>query len=154
MKDALVSLLQGITYDAGGGAEPAFANVTDNNVGAFEGDPNVQVLPGALTVDLPTTGQADKTPAYIIRLRVPMEDNNISQSTAFNQMYDLTDLIIDAITQADHDGTLVTAVGALPGINMLNVTATRGDWIDMTSFGGAELICDVNVENYYSRDLQ
>ena len=48
IKDAVISILQAITYDAGGGAEPAFVQVLDNTHDAFDGYPSVRVLPNTL----------------------------------------------------------------------------------------------------------
>lgn len=159
IKNALMAMLTAIQYDAGGGAENAFAQVLDNSRNIFDGYPNAQVLPGDITVERPTTGQADKAPAYIVRIRIPLESLDAAnetrtpdeiQSAAYDQMYDLTDLVIDAVDQADHDASLTDDAGLI-SITMMD--ATRGDWLVVTAADGSVLLCDVNLAVSYSRNL-
>jgi hypothetical protein len=150
IKNALVALVEGIQYDTGSGGGQAFEQVIGSSHAAFEGWPNAQVLPGDVTVEKPTVNQADRTPAYFVRIRLPLEDTQQAQDAAYDQMYDLTDLVIDAVDQADYDGSLQDGTGLI-AITMMN--ATRGDWIIEPSSNGINLVCDVNVQITYSIDL-
>jgi hypothetical protein len=146
IKNALVSVLTAITYND----ESAFTQVLDNSRNVFDSYPNVQVLPGDVSNEKTTTGQTDRTPAYIIRIRIPLEDANQTQSTAYDHMYDLTDLVLDELDTSDHDSTL-NDIDPTLGVYMMD--ATRGDWMVVPSSGGDTLLCDVNVQVTYSKDL-
>lgn len=159
IKNALVTLLSSIQYDTGAGNEPAFAQVLDNARNVFDGWPNAQVLPGGLQVERPTTDEMDKTPAYIIRVRIPLEalkgeDDERTpderQSAAYDQMYDLTDLIVDALAQDDKDASLND--GSSIAITMMD--AKQGDWRIVSGDDGAILLGDLDLTVSYSQDLQ
>ena len=150
IKNALVLLATSIQYDVGQGLEPAFTQVLDNNRQVFDGWPNVSVLPGKLQVQRDTTHQADKIPSYILRIRIPMEDSNISQSAAYSYMYDLTDLLIDAFLMADNQQSLTDSQGLI-AITMMDTSL--GDWLEVPSSQGSVLICDVNIAITYSKNL-
>lgn len=150
IKNSLVALLTGIQYDAGSGPEDAFQQVLGSNYGTFTGWPNVQVLPGHEAVTVVTTHQNDKAPDYIIRVRIALEDTSQSQDAAFEQMYDLSDLMIDAISDADHDSTLNDSEGTL-GVYMMNIN--QGDWAILPTNGGLCLAFDLIVQVTYARDM-
>lgn len=150
IKNALLLLLATIEYDAGGGNEAAFAQILDNNRNVFEGYPNAQVLPGDVTDTRQTVAQTDRMITYMIRLRIPLEDTDASQSATYDQMYDLTDLVLDCFDESDQGSTLADGIGTI-GTYFMN--ATRGDWKIVPAGNGVILLCDINLEITYSKDL-
>jgi hypothetical protein len=154
IKNALMLMLGAIQYDTGAGATAAFKQVLDNSRGVFIGWPNVQVLPGSMTDDRQSVDQADITVEYILRLRIPLEDTDQDQSSAFDMVYDLTDLIVDAVDSADQDSTLADGTGNLASLlgNFL-MQASRGEWIVYPANEGDIFVCDVNVQITYSKSL-
>lgn len=150
IKDALVALLEGVTYDKGSGAGPAFQKVLGSNWSGFDGYPVAQVLPGREATSRPTTGQADKTPDYIVRIRLPLEDTEQSEQETFDYMYDLSDLVIDAIHDADQRSTLEDGRGPL---DIYQMDCEQGDWLEVASDNGSNLFFDINVTVSYSKDL-
>lgn len=160
IKNAVVAILTAITYDTGSGSEAAFAQVLDNPRNIFDGWPNAQVLPGGLRTDRATTDEMDKTPAYIIRIRIPLESlKNTAdtrtpderQSAAVDQMYDLTDLVVDAIADADKASSLNDGAGTIA----ITMTDTKqGDWRVVSAGDGSVLMADIDLTVAYSRDLQ
>jgi hypothetical protein len=150
VKNALVILLQGITYDTGSGSEAAFTQVLDNTHNEFHADQTAQVLPGDVTDDQPTVAQADRVLSYIIRIRLALEDTPETESNTYDRMYDLTDLVLDTCDLSDRTGSLRDAIGAI-GITLMQ--ASRGDWVVLETNAGATLICDINIGITYSKKL-
>lgn len=144
IKDALVTLISGIEYQS----EPAFTEVVGNPDTAFDGYPSVRVLPGKLATVKGSTGQNDKTPDYIVRTHIEVDNND--WQPAIDQAYDLTDLIVDTLDTADNQGTLNTID---PSLGLLKVNATGGEWFPQETQAGVVLMCDINVEVTYSRNL-
>src|SRR3712207_5800168 len=95
IKNAVVTVLSGITLDTGTGSEPAFAQVLDNTVGEFDGYPSVRVLPGDLDNQNGAWSVQDRGTAFIVRVHEQLEDTPEAESATYDRMYDLTDLIID-----------------------------------------------------------
>lgn len=141
IKNALVEVLDGIEYQD----EPAFTDVIGHTQGEFDSYPLVRVLPGDQTSERSTQSQNDRTIRYIVRTHV-----ELNGGTAFDYMYDLTDLIIDTINEADFADQLSTIDPTIPTFMM---QADRGDWFDTDTQAGVVLVCDVNVEVTYSKDL-
>lgn len=150
IKNALKTVLNTITYDAGSGAEPAFTAVLDNTQGEFDGYPALRILPADYTTDKAAVSQNDRTASYVIIVHLPLESTPEAESATYDKMYDLTDLILDTLDVGDFTGAL-TDVDPTLGTWILN--ATRGDWAVNTSKGGAILMCDINCEVKYSKDL-
>jgi hypothetical protein len=142
IKDALVTLLSGLSLNG----EPAFTAVKGNPRGEFDGFPSVRVLPGDQSTDKGAVGQNDRTVNYIVSTHVP----TTATGTEFDYMYDLTDLIIDSLDQADFDNTLNLTDS---GIDTYILNCSRGDWFDTDSQAGPLLSCEVNVEVKYSKNL-
>lgn len=149
IKNALVTLMSGVQYDAGSGNEPAFVSVLDNTQGEFTGYPSLRVLPNDVTNEKYSTHQSDRTVAFVARVHIPLEETPESEAAAFDKVYDLTDLIIDAIDVADSDGTLNTLDATL---GVLLMDADRGDWTVQVGQSGVMLLCDVNVTVRYSKN--
>lgn len=148
IKNALMTVLSGITYDAGSGSEPAFVQVLDSQTGEFEGYPSLRVLPGDVTTEKAATNQNMRTVSFIVRVHCNLEETPESESATVNQMYDLTDLIIDSLDAGDGSGALHQADSSL---DTLILNATRGDWSYAPAAVGAILLCDVNVSITYSQ---
>ena len=150
IKNALMSILSDIEYDAGSGSEPAFTQVVDNTSTEFESYSSLRVLPGDLDTNKASVAENDRTVSYVVYVHLPLEAKPVSESATYDKMYDLTDLIIDRLDVGDYDNALNTSD---PTVGTHFLDAERGDWIVNTSKGGAILICQVNVNVRYSIDL-
>jgi len=150
IKNALKTVLSGITYDTGGGAEPAFISVLDNTKGEFDGYPSVRILPGDMTTTKGSVAENDRVINFVIRVHLELENKPETESAIYNWMYDLTDLIIDTLDVGDYTGALHTADNSL---NTLFLDATRGDWMVAETNSAAVLLCDVNCGIRYSKAL-
>ena len=150
-KNALISLLAGVQYDTGDGPEDAFVRVQDNMYLVGDSTPIAMVLPGDVSNQRVSTFQTERTLLYLVRITVQAEDNtDASQSQLIDQLYDLTDLVIDCLDEADQASGLSDTLGSL-GTYML--TAVRGDWSEPQTNSGYALACDVNVQIVYSKSL-
>lgn len=138
IKNAIISLVQGIQYKN----EPAFVNVMGTPRGEFDGYPAARVLPGDITTEKGAYSQNDRVVALTLRIHVP----STKEGTEFDTMYDLTDLVLDALDTADYEGEFISAVG------VLEINASRGDWFDTDSPTGPILACDIAIEVTYSKD--
>lgn len=151
IKNALITVISAITYDKGSGAEPAFVEVVGNTLGEFNGYPSVRVLPGDVTTDKAAVSINERTISFVIYTHLPLEGTAIGEAATYDQMYDLTDLIIDTLDRGDFIGALNTADATI-GTFILN--ATRGDWTVDDSKGGVILTVAINVDVKYSKDLR
>lgn len=139
IKNALVALLQGLQRDG----EPAFQEVKGHPRGTYEGFPAARVQPGDQTTSKGAHGQNDRTVNLTIRVLVEATDTGAE----FDQMYELTDLVLDALDTADYQGDFIESLDAE------ELNASRGDWFDMNSQStGPLLACDITVGVEYSRD--
>ncbi len=150
VKNALKALLAGIDYDTGSGNEDAFTSILGSTEGQFDGYPAVRVLPGDVTTEKADTGVNDRGLNYILRVHLPLEDTAEASEATYDHMYDLTDLMIDTLDRGDYTGALEDIE---PDFGTWILNATRGDWYVTESEAGAVLMCDVNVEVKYSKDL-
>lgn len=149
IKNALITMLGGLTYDTGSGAEPAFQSIRDNTQQRFDGYPALTVLPGDVTTEKESTRQNLKRVSFLITVHLQFENTAASESSAYDQMYDLTDILIDKLDAADAAGELHTIDG---GITTHVLNATRGDWYLAPAKSGVILLCDVNVELRYTQN--
>lgn len=145
IKDALKTYVESIQLND----ESAFYLVTDSTDDEFDGSPVCQILPGDYTTTKAAFSQNDRAVAFIFRTHLRLESTGVS-SAVYDYMYDLTDLLLDAFDFADANNTLEVIDPAI-GTYILN--ATRGDWIVSGSEEGGLLMCDINVEAKYSKDL-
>jgi hypothetical protein len=148
IKNAIKTLVSTIKYDTGSGEEDAYSLVVDSTKGEFDTSPVLQILPGNLDPTKGTTGQDDRALTLILRTHLPLEAASEDDSGVFDHMLDLTDLLVDTLGQADHDGALAGL-----GISAWVMDAKRGDWFVKPLNDGYDLTCDVNVEVKYSKDL-
>lgn len=147
IKNALKQVVSAIQYDAGSGAENLYQEVTDTTADQFDGYPVLQILPGDYTTEKAAFNQNDRSVNLVLRTHLRIETQT---AATYDKMYDMTDLLLDALDQADDDNSLNT-IDATLGTWILN--AIRGDWSVVDSAQGSILLCDVNVEVKYSKDL-
>lgn len=150
IKDALISMLQGITYDTGSGPEPAFVNVLDNTKYEFEGYPSVLVLPNTLASTTAQSAQMDHTVSFATIMHFSLSDPATIETATYNQMYDLTDLIVDTVEHGDYIGQLSTID---PTITNWRMDVKQARWYVATGKIGALLLCNVDIEVTYSKDV-
>lgn len=150
IKDGIVGVLQGITYDTGSGPEPAFVSVLDNTKDEFQGYPSVRVLPNDFNSEPGEMSQRDHTPSFTLILHLPLESASEIESATYDQMYDLTDLIVDALEHADYEGTLN---GESLTHNTWRLVVPQVSWFVATGKAGALLLCNIDVEVSYSKNV-
>ena len=150
IKDALITILSGISYDTGAGPEPAFVNVLDNTKDEFEGYPSVRVLPNNIISTTITNVEKDHVVSFAVIMHFPLNSPYEVESTVYNRMYDLTDLIIDTTEHADYVGQL-TKNDPLIQNWMMNVTSVR--WHIANGKSGSLLLCNMNIDISYSKDV-
>jgi hypothetical protein len=141
IKNALVEILSNCELNG----EPAFTDVKGHPRGEFDGYPSVRVLPGDQSNRKASQGQNDRTPAYVVRTHVPIQDDG----SEIDYIYDLTDLILDTLDTADFENQLNELD---PTIGTFILTADRGDWLPVETPTGVVQACDINVEVSYSKD--
>lgn len=137
IKNALISYIQEQQKDG----EPAFVTVTDSMTKTFTGYPSVAVLPASQSSSKAAYGQNDRTVAFIVRTYLPVEQDG----SEVDYMYDLTDLLINALDEADFTNAL--------DVQTYLLNASRGDWYDTDTEAGPVIMADINVEVTYSKDL-
>lgn len=156
IKNGLIQMLSQIQYDAGGGNEAAFVAVLGKARGDFTGYPIVRVLPDQLLTGKAAVSVNDRTAMFVCQVHLLLEDQDtngtpIDEAAIYDKMYDLTELILDALDEGDFQNALNT-IDSTIGEYILN--ATRGEWLVATDTkGGAVLVCQVYVEIKYSKDL-
>ena len=149
IKDTLVTIISGITYDSGGGAEPAFVSVQDSTKDAFSGYPAVRILPNQLSSQTGTNTERDHTVSYALILHLPLEDANNVESATYNQMYDLTDLITDTLQHSDFIRQLETLD---PNIQLFkNLEVKNTSWRVASGKTGGMLFANISVDITYSK---
>lgn len=146
-KDALKSYLATIQLDGGSGPENAFYAVLDTPKGQFDGYPTLMVMPGSLDDEKASVRQTTRTLNLILRTYVLLEADK-PQANAYDQLYDLTDLLLDTLDQGDINDSLKTYDATLTNW-MLN--ASRGEWAAEQTPAGVVITADVNVEIRYTK---
>lgn len=149
IKNALMEMLSGIKYDAGPGPEDAFVIVTDSTKEEFDGYPVLQVLPDAPSNEKAAMGQNDRGLNLVLRTHLPLEETEEGSPT-IDKMYDLTDLILDTLDEGDFDNALNESD---PTLGTWILDANRGIWEPIQTAAGVVMLCDINVEVKYSKDL-
>lgn len=150
VRDALISLINGITYDTGSGAEPAFGLVTADPKPENEAEPYVLVWSLPSKDVKGATGQQDRTLSYAVFVQLDLETATRTQAQTINYMSDLTDLIIDTLDEADYNGQLHTIDSQ---INNWILNTSRSDFKPAKAKSGAVLLCQITADVTYSRDL-
>lgn len=150
IKNALISVLAGIQLDAGGGPENAFVQVVGDTSTEFDGYPSIRVMPGELDTQKASVAENERTVSFDLYVHLPLEANPATEAATYDRMYDLTDLIIDALDEGDYQGALNQAD---PTIKTYFLEAQKGDWRVTQSKGGALLLCRLSVNVRYSKLL-
>lgn len=150
LRDALVALIAQLQYDGGSGAEPAFSLVTGDPSQDFDSYPYCYVGPAPLMDTKGATGQNDREVQFVIITLLPLEGASITQSAQYDKMYDLCELVLDMLDEADYRDSLNTVDPTL-GTWMMN--ATRSVPQPGTAKGGAVLIGSIDVSISYSKNL-
>jgi hypothetical protein len=146
IKDALVSILSGLTY----GGEPAFVSVLDNTHAEFSGSPVARVLPDGYKSVTGSNYQKDHTVSFSIIISWPLEDPSDVEADLYNAMYDLTDVVVNALELGDHAGQLTTVD---PTIQDWKMDVTKAAWRLAAGKTGALLLDEIIVEVTYSQDV-
>lgn len=144
IKDALVTIAQGIQYNG----EPAFVSVLDNSQDEFEGYPSLVILPNQIGVSDVDNVDRDHTVSYTAIMHWPLSGPAVVPQDVFNQMYDLTDLVLYALEHGDYSGELSQIDDQIQSW-MLNTTQAR--WYNGQSKSGALLLCAFNIEVSFSQ---
>jgi hypothetical protein len=150
VRDALITILQGITYDAGSGAEPAFGLVTRDPKSENGQEPYVLIWSIPSRSAVVAVGQVDRTLNYAIFIELTLESTSRTQAQTIDYMSDLTDLTMDALNEADYNGQLHTIDNTIQ--NWI-LTVTKSDFKPAKSKNGAVLLCQIDVCVSYSVDL-
>lgn len=150
LRDALVTVIQGINYDAGGGSEPAFALVTGDPSQEFNQEPYALVYPAPINSTKGATGQQDREVTFQILVLLNMETGARTQSQTYDYMYDLTELILDALDAGDFHDVLNTVD---PTLGTWLMDASRGTFVPADTKSGAALLCTIDVAVNYSQYL-
>ena len=156
LRDALIEVLQGIQYDAGSGPEQAFQLVDGNPSDEFDQEPYALVYPADLINTKSQTGEQDRNLQFEIFLLLKLENGLNADSSArtqeqtYDYMYDLAELVLNALDEADWNDTLhsddVTIVNWI-------LNASRGTFLPAKMKAGAVLVCTIHVSVEYSFDL-
>ena len=138
IKDALITLLQGLEYKS----EPAFAKVTGYYIDSFNEYPLAVVLLGTTDSNYGSSAQNDRIDNFEINIIVSLEDKGKSLDEAQAYVYDLLDLVRDAIDKSqDLNGLLV----------YMNPTISNSGIID---FGAGEAVnAQVVVQCRYTLEI-
>lgn len=150
IKDALVQILHGITYDTGAGAEPAFAQVADNTHDEFTSYPAVRVLPNVLVSTTAAFAQKDHAVTFAVITSLPLNNPDDIESATYNHMYDLADLITDTLEAADYDD-LLTDID--PQVSNVVMEVNQGRWYVAEGGTGSLLLCNIEVQVTYAKDV-
>lgn len=150
IRDALIVLLQGINYDAGGGSEPAFGLVTSNPSAETNQEPYALVYPAQIADTKGAVGQNDRAVGYAIFIELNLETANRTQDQTFNYMYDLTELVLDTLDSGDFHDSL-NAQDSSIGTWLMDVS--RSTFRPAKSKTGAVLLCTIDITVSYSKNL-
>lgn len=142
-----MTLLGGLQY----GGETAFVDVIDTTADEFKGFQVLRVLPGHLDNEKSMMSASDRTVNYMLIGHLRLEDTNVVPTEKFDQLYDLTDLIVDALDEWDVGNTLNLTD---PDLSSWIMSTSRGDWMLETLPGvGAVLTWNIDLQVSYSKDL-
>lgn len=147
IKNALLQLLKDIQYEG----EPAFANVTDDTSTDFEEYPVLRLLPDFIENEKGAMSQNDRTVNLQAVVMLPLEDPAHIQAQVIDQIYDLTDLVLDALDQGDFRSRLEQID---PTIGTFILSATMANWEPVDTKAGAQIMMVINISAEYSLDLE
>jgi hypothetical protein len=150
LKYALVSLLQTITYDAGGGPEPAFALVTADPKEEFDQEPYCLVWRAKGRDEQAVVGQNDRTVGFSLILVLSLENGQRTQLQTSDFMDDLTELTLNCLDTADFTDALSDYQSS---VHTYIMTAETNEPVIGESKGGAILISTIDIALRYTFDL-
>lgn len=146
IKNALVELLSGLELDG----EPAFVGVADNTSQDFDGTPILRVLPDFIENIKGAMSMNDRSVNYQAVIHIGLEDPAAIPSEKVDQIYTLTDLVLDALDEGDYGNALQDID---PTLSTYIMKAERADWDVVGSGAGALLMMVVNISVSYSKDV-
>lgn len=147
IKNAVVTLMSEVEYKG----EPAFANVTDDTASDFAEYPVLRVLPNFIENTRDAQSQNDRDVNLQLVVTLPLEDPAAIQAKVIDQIYDLTDLILDTLDSGDFNDRLKEID---PTIGSYDLVADRADWDVVDTKGGAQLMLIVGIVVSYVLDLE
>lgn len=150
IRDAVIALLQALTYDTGGGAESAFALVTGDPSQEFGEEPYALVYPAQITDTKGATGQADRAVGFAIFIMLSTENKQRTQNATYNYMYDLEEIVLDALDSADFHDSL-NATDNTIGTWLMDIQT--GGLVPADTKSGGVLLCTINLIVSYSKNL-
>lgn len=151
IQDAVIELLEGITYDTGSGPDQAFQLVTSDPGAEFSGEPYCLVYPGKLQTKKAARGLQDRTVNLAIFIELSLEaKSGRTQGETYIYMYDLTELTLNALDEGDYDNALNTEDNTITNWIM---NATVGTMRPAKTKAGVVLLCQIDVSVSYQMDL-
>lgn len=148
-KDALVTILQGVQLDTGSGAETAFALVTDDPSKAFNQEPYCLVYPGKSEDTVAATHMNDRSQGYLIIIVLSLENGQRTQPQSYDLMYDLTELCLDALDNANWTDAMNSPVN----LGTWWLHTSHNEPIVGDSKGAAILIGTIDVDVNFSKSF-
>jgi hypothetical protein len=139
IRDGIISVIEPIQRDG----EDAFMDVLGHTHGQFDSFPSVRVLPVQVDPERAAYRQSDRTVAFIARTYVEVKNDG----SDFDMMYELTDLIVDALEKADADNTFHQDLATY------QMAVSQGEWSEEETQSGTLLMADVNIEVTYSHNV-
>jgi succinate dehydrogenase flavin-adding protein (antitoxin of CptAB toxin-antitoxin module) len=150
IRDAVITLLESVTYDTGNGAEQAFSQVSSDPNAEFSGEPNCLVYPGKLETKKAARGMQDRTVNLCVFIELKLEKTGRTQAQTYDYMYDLTELVLNALDEGDYDGALNTEDSSIANWIM---NATVGRMAPAKSKAGVVLLCRIDLAVSYQMAL-
>jgi hypothetical protein len=146
IKDALVAMLQAVTY----GAEPAFNMVLDNTRDEFSGSPNCLVLPDKLVSTVESNVTMAHKQTFSLVLHLPVEKLDTIEQAQYNQMYDLVDLVMNAVENGFYTDFVSQHA---PNMHNYLMTCDQGTIRPVQSKIGPILMANMSVSVTYSQNV-
>lgn len=144
IRDAVMTILSGIQYNG----EPAFVDVVSSATDQFDGYPSVAVLPNGQTSINADNVSYEHTIKFASIMFFELSDPDVVSSAQYDHMLDLSDLIHDAVEQADNSNEL-DAID--PTISNFMMNATNFTWTVATGTVGSMLLAELDIEVSYSK---
>ncbi len=150
LKNALVSLVQTITYDTGSGPEQAFQLVTTDPKAEFDQEPYCFVHRVKTQSKLVQTASNDRTVTFTLVVVLSLENGQRTQQQTYDYMDDLTELVQNTLDTADFTDALSSYQNI---VNTYIVAAETNTPVPGQSKGGLVLLNTIDVAIKYVYDL-
>lgn len=141
LKDGLMTVLAAMPATSDG---TKLQQVIDNTSLMFDKYPSAAVLPNNQVNATLATHQNERTASYVVLVYLQLEDSPDGESTTYNTMYDLMDIIVDGLDGASYNfgyGTLILE------------SKYAGYEVSAESKAGAILVLRIDVDIRYSKDI-